>query len=54
MLIQKQLIGNTNLMVGMLETQLVKCLFIGVYSREIEVDCVKNLVIGNTTFYNIV
>lgn len=49
MFVQKRLIGNANLMIRMLETQLVKCLLVGIYAREIEVYGVKNLVICYTT-----
>ena len=41
-------------MVGVLEAQLVKCLFKGVYARKIKVDCVKNLVVSNAALYNII
>ncbi len=54
MLVKKQLISNTNLMIRMLETQLVQRLVIGIYSRKIEVDSIKDLVICNTALYDIV
>lgn len=54
MFVQNLLAGDAYLMIGMLETQLVKRLLKSVYAREIEVDSIKHLVIGNTSFYNII
>ncbi len=54
MFVKHQLVGDTYLMVGMFEAQLVEGLLVGVYSREVEIDSVEHLVIGNTTFNNII
>ncbi len=54
MLVQNQLVGDAYLVIRTFETQLVKRLLKGVHSREVEVDSIKNLVIGNTSFYYII
>ena len=54
MFVKHQLVGNAHLMVGVFESQLVEGLLIGVYSWEVEVDGVENLIIGYTSLYDII
>ena len=54
MFINDILRGNTELMVGFLPLQLIKCLFTSIDALQIKVYSVEDIIIGNASLYDIV